>query len=819
MRSSITISTRFIAIISVAIAFAFGINTYAKPAKAKAEPTAAAIGAGCAIFVAPLSHNSPGTGDTFNVLVSVAGQGCIYGVFSSPLWISTSGVPTSTLTVTVEPNLGQLRTGTFIVRAMQNIGGGVYVETSAQSVFTVTQPQGSCPYTFDRTVDNIGGNTTLYGFINVTTSASCPRNATSNASWLEILSGSGFFGSGPIEYSVARNYGPARTGKITLGNASYTVNQGSGCTYDFSPTSKTFDAAGGTGSINVTASNSACPRNVTSSVNWISIIGGNNSAGNGPVTYSVSSNNGPTRTGELKINGATLTVTQTGGCSYTLSPSIFNFQSGNGSSSIQVTASSSQCVWSPASNANWVKITSAAQVTGSGTVTFTVDPNQGTTTRTTTIDVGNKSATINQFGNPSGGDCSFSISPGGYQFGAAGGEVSVNLTASKASCNWSIVNLPAFISVVNGGLSSTGSAVVNLKALTNPGPVRAASVQIAGKTFAITQDANPQALTIIDLSPGFTAAGGESFILVVKGTNFSNASKVRWNGDERQTTFYNNSTLGAVITAGDISDEGAFDVMVVNSGSGIQSNTREFMVYGAIANVSSASYKGESLAPNSMVTAFGVDLSKELKIAASQPLPTELAGTTVSIKDAIGKEYQSQIFFVSPGQVNYLMPGQVVLGKATVTITSGSGHTSVSTMEMTSVAPGIFSANSTGSGLAAALVLRVKANGQQVYEQTVEYDSGKGAFNPKPINLSVPGEEVYLVLYGTGVRYRSSLASVMLNLGGVPASALYAGEAPGYAGLDQINALLPISLAGRGEVDLTMMVDGKQSNTVRLAFK
>jgi uncharacterized protein (TIGR03437 family) len=48
---------------------------------------------------------------------------------------------------------------------------------------------------------------------------------------------------------------------------------------------------------------------------------------------------------------------------------------------------------------------------------------------------------------------------------------------------------------------------------------------------------------------------------------------------------------------------------------------------------------------------------------------------------------------------------------------------------------------------------------------------------------------------------------------------LYAGEVAGLAGLDQLNARLSRSLAGRGEVDVIITVDGKTANTVRVAIR
>jgi uncharacterized protein (TIGR03437 family) len=63
------------------------------------------------------------------------------------------------------------------------------------------------------------------------------------------------------------------------------------------------------------------------------------------------------------------------------------------------------------------------------------------------------------------------------------------------------------------------------------------------------------------------------------------------------------------------------------------------------------------------------------------------------------------------------------------------------------------------------------------------------------------------------------LANVDVTIGGFSIGALYAGAVPGLEGLDQVNLLLPRSLAGRGEVDVVLTADGKAANTVRVSVK
>jgi uncharacterized protein (TIGR03437 family) len=55
-----------------------------------------------------------------------------------------------------------------------------------------------------------------------------------------------------------------------------------------------------------------------------------------------------------------------------------------------------------------------------------------------------------------------------------------------------------------------------------------------------------------------------------------------------------------------------------------------------------------------------------------------------------------------------------------------------------------------------------------------------------------------------------------VSIGGVNSEVLYAGEQGAFVGLDQLNLRLPRSLAGRGEVDVVLMVDGRAANTVRI---
>ncbi|MEP7342174.1 MAG: SBBP repeat-containing protein [Acidobacteriota bacterium] len=238
-----------------------------------------------------------------------------------------------------------------------------------------------------------------------------------------------------------------------------------------------------------------------------------------------------------------------------------------------------------------------------------------------------------------------------------------------------------------------------------------------------------------------------------------------------------------------------------------------------VISVSAASFAGGSLSGESIVAAFGSKLATGIQVATSNPLPTTLAGTTVMVKDASGNDRPAPLFFVSPTQINFLVPSGTGSGTATITITSGDSSISSASARIENVAPGLFTADASGRGVGAAVVLRVKADGSQSYEPVAQFDPAQSKVVPVPIDLGPEGDQVFLIAYGTGIRYRSSLSGVSLKLGGTDAPVLFAGAQGDFFGLDQVNVRLPRSLAGRGVVDLVLTADGKSANTVQVRIK
>src|SRR5262249_48496942 len=183
------------------------------------------------------------------------------------------------------------------------------------------------------------------------------------------------------------------------------------------------------------------------------------------------------------------------------------------------------------------------------------------------------------------------------------------------------------------------------------------------------------------------------------------------------------------------------------------------------------------------------------------PLPTTLSGTTVKVRDRNGVERLSPLFFVSPAQVNYQIPPGTASGAATVTITNGNGKVSIGTVQISGVAPGLFTVDANGRGLPTVIALRATADGSQQFELVARFDPAQNKWVAIPIDLGPASDQVFLSLYGTGIRYRSSLQAVTATIGGENAPVYSADGQGAFVGLDQVNLLLPRTLAGRGDVD------------------
>lgn len=216
---------------------------------------------------------------------------------------------------------------------------------------------------------------------------------------------------------------------------------------------------------------------------------------------------------------------------------------------------------------------------------------------------------------------------------------------------------------------------------------------------------------------------------------------------------------------------------------------------GAFTSVSAASYgsasgSAASAAPDSLASGFGLNLAQAAEI---------------DIIDAAGQGTAVLPLFVSPSQINYAVPANLGPGHYRVEVRSGGAVIAQGNLELDALAPALFTSD---GKTAAAQLVRVYPDGSQTIE------SVNGA-----IDLGDPADRVFLVIYGTGFRSLSGLTGASLQLGVAYGQVTYAGAQGTFTGLDQINAEVPRSLAGAGEVAVLLTVDGRAAKPVTLTFR
>jgi uncharacterized protein (TIGR03437 family) len=200
---------------------------------------------------------------------------------------------------------------------------------------------------------------------------------------------------------------------------------------------------------------------------------------------------------------------------------------------------------------------------------------------------------------------------------------------------------------------------------------------------------------------------------------------------------------------------------------------------------------GDSFSPGTIVTILGTDLAPT---AAPAPDPThpprQLAGVTVTV-DGIA----SPLFYVSPRQINASIDTAVTAGTKTLVVQSSAGRFTATIQIVPAGVPGIFSTS--GSGARDAAVLNAVT------------------FRRGPFTVRTAGQPTYLAIYATGIQ-TSPLPIV--RIAGIPVLVLFAGNAPGFIGLQQINVQLPEALAGAGRVELVIASGTQVTNVVEIVI-
>jgi len=238
--------------------------------------------------------------------------------------------------------------------------------------------------------------------------------------------------------------------------------------------------------------------------------------------------------------------------------------------------------------------------------------------------------------------------------------------------------------------------------------------------------------------------------------------------------------------------------------------------YGVIGNdaVTSAASQSVGIAAGSLATVYGQGLATSTAQALSLPLPTILGGATVQLTDSAGVSRSAPLLYASSTQINFEVPESAASGAGSIVVSAG-GTTQSFPVTVKPVAPALFSMNSRGTGVAAAVAVAVQVANPELQGSLPVFRCDAGGCVSVPLRLGVD-TPIYVSLYGTGIRNRSALSHVTVTIGGVDAPVQSAGPAPGFVGLDQVNVLLPLTLRGHGESNVVLTVDGETSNAVTI---
>ena len=150
-----------------------------------------------------------------------------------------------------------------------------------------------------------------------------------------------------------------------------------------------------------------------------------------------------------------------------------------------------------------------------------------------------------------------------------------------------------------------------------------------------------------------------------------------------------------------------------------------------------------------------------------------------------------------------------------MTVTSGSGATATANLDISSVAPSVFTMP--GGTTAAAVAVRA-ARGAQTPVGVFQC-SAVPVCTATPIDLGGEGDILIVTFFGTGLRKNTGLSNVKATLGGIDAPVLFAGAQGQFLGLDQLNVQLPSSLRGKGDVSVVFTIDGQTTNPVTISVR
>jgi uncharacterized protein (TIGR03437 family) len=201
-----------------------------------------------------------------------------------------------------------------------------------------------------------------------------------------------------------------------------------------------------------------------------------------------------------------------------------------------------------------------------------------------------------------------------------------------------------------------------------------------------------------------------------------------------------------------------------------------------------ANFDTTQVARGSLVAAFGSQLSNGTATTPTGDLPFDLGGVTILVNGVAAR-----LIFVSPGQINFVVPQEVADGDTVNFSINNNGLRSAGTVKVVDSSPGVFTTTSDGQGVTAAQCGQVSSDGLNFL------------VSAPPCSVGSDAQPNVLTIYGTGWR---NATGVQVMIADQTLTPTFSGPQPNFAGLDQINVNLPTALAGLADQAVTVVIPG-----------
>ena len=250
-----------------------------------------------------------------------------------------------------------------------------------------------------------------------------------------------------------------------------------------------------------------------------------------------------------------------------------------------------------------------------------------------------------------------------------------------------------------------------------------------------------------------------------------------------------------------------FSTPTIANGKVYVGTANSLVIFGLAAaaapiGVNAASYQ-VGVSPGSIISIFGSGLTTSTAQAVSYPLPLSLAGVSVAIG---GKT--APLYYAGPNQVNAQVPVDTPANLQTLTINTPNGPVSAGTLVVQATAPGVFGTASQAAITNQSGTLNNSANPAAPGSTVSVFVTGIGDVdNPVPSGNAAPSTVL-----------ARAKAPVMVTVNGVSATVPFAGFAPGFAGLGQLNVTV-LSTLTPGTYPLIVNIGGVAANTVMLTVR